>query len=66
MNKKSYSANFPLKRFRDFFVNACRTDIYSGPGNNLRQGEVARKVLEINPEPFPTLFFLVFLIIEPV
>jgi len=47
MDKKFYSANFPLKRFRNFFVNAC-------------------KVLEINPEPFPSLLFLVFLIIEPV
>ena len=51
MNKKFYSANFPLKDFVIFLL------MYVGR---------TFKTLKINSEPFPPLFFLVFLIIEPV
>ncbi len=35
-------------------------------GPTLNNSRCFRKILEINPKPFPPLFFLVLLIIEPV
>ena len=51
MNKKIYSANFPLKDFVIFL---------------LMHLDRTFKPLKINTEPFPPLFFLVLLVIEPV